>query len=543
MAAMTGASPINFSSMPESPHAQERFEPLGPRDTFDLVVIGGGINGVGIARDAAGRGLSVLLCEQDDLASGTSSASTKLIHGGLRYLEYREFNLVRKALAEREILLAAAPHIVRPLRFVMPHVPGLRPAWMIRAALFLYDHLGRREPLPASSSIDLASHEVGVPLLPGFRKAFVYSDAWVDDARLVVLNALDASGRGAEILTRTRCVAAERGAHRWLVTLESEPGIRRRVVARGLVNAAGPWVLDLLQRLIGTAPRHRLRMVKGSHIVVPRLFDHDHAYLLQNADKRITFAIPYEGAFTLIGTTEVAFRGDPSEAAISSDETAYLCAMTNRYFKRPIAPGNVVWSFSGVRPLLEDEARDSSAVTRDYLLEYDQGDAGTGVRAPLLTVFGGKITTYRKLAEEALDKLAAAFGADRSSRGVASRIRTHWTAGEPLPGGEMPGADFEAFAADFGRRHAWLPPSLAMRYARAYGTRAERLVAGAMCVADLGTAYGPGLHEAEVAYLVAHEWARTADDVLWRRSKLGLHAGKASVDTLAERLAGNVNGP
>jgi glycerol-3-phosphate dehydrogenase len=405
---------------------------MGEEPVYDLLIVGGGINGVGIARDAAGRGLSVLLCEQDDLAGHTSSASTKLIHGGLRYLEYYEFNLVRKALQEREVLLRAAPHIIWPLRFVMPHNRSLRPAWLIRAGLFLYDHLGKRELLPASTSVNLRSHPAGKALQLDLKKGFIYSDAWVDDARLVVLNAMDASERGAAVFTRTRCVSARRAASHWEATLQgSSGGAVQNVKARALVNAAGPWAVNLLRDSLAIAPKRNLRMAKGSHIVVRKLFDHDDAYILQNPDKRIIFAIPFERDFTLIGTTDVEYEGDPARAAISQEETAYLCEMANRYFVRKISPADVAWTYSGVRPLLEDESADLSAVTRDYVLEYDAATE----RAPLLSVFGGKITTYRRLAEEAMDLLAPGLGG----------VRPAWTAGVSLPGGDIANADFNGF--------------------------------------------------------------------------------------------------
>jgi glycerol-3-phosphate dehydrogenase len=448
----------------------------GDCPTYDLLVVGGGINGAGIARDAAGRGLSVLLCEQDDLAAHTSSASTKLIHGGLRYLEYYEFGLVRKSLREREVLLHAAPHIIRPLSFVMPHNPGLRPAWLIRAGLFLYDHLGKRELLPGSQGVDLRTHAAGQPLKPEFTKGFTYSDAWVEDARLVVINALDAAERGARILPRTR----------------------------------------------GMSSHRHLRLAKGSHIVVRRLFEHDHAYLLQNPDKRILFAIPFERDFTLLGTTDVEYEGDPSDASITDPEIAYLCEMANRYFSRGISPADVVWSYSGVRPLLADHAANLSAVTRDYLLECD----ATSERAPLLSVFGGKITTCRLLAEEALDLLAQSL----------SHMKAAWTANAPLPGGDIPNADFAGFFTDFRRSAPWLPEALARRYARAYGTRVDRLLAGARSLTQLGEDYGGGLYDAEIDYLTSQEWARTAEDILWRRSKLGLHVAPETARRLAEKL-------
>lgn len=491
---------------------------------YDMLIVGGGINGVGIARDAAGRGLSVLLCEQDDLAGHTSSASTKLIHGGLRYLEYYEFGLVRKSLLEREVLMRAAPHIIRPLSFVMPHNPGLRPAWLIRAGLFLYDHLARRELLPGSRGVNLRTHAAGQPLKPEFEMGFMYADAWVEDARLVVLNALDAAERGATILPRTRCVSARRHADLWEMTLQPAGGEAAQVVrGRALVNATGPWVMDVLRESLGMQSQRHLRLAKGSHIVVRRLFGHDHAYILQNPDKRILFAIPYERDFTLIGTTDVEYEGDPADASITDAEIAYLCEMANRYFTHSISPADVVWSFSGVRPLLADDAADLSAVSRDYVLECD----ATSERAPLLSVFGGKITTYRRLAEEALDLLAQSL----------PELKSAWTAGAPLPGGDIPNADFEGFLANFRRSVPWLPEALARRYARAYGTRVDRLLAGASGVTQLGEDYGGGLYEAEIDYLTNQEWAQTAEDILWRRSKLGLHVSDETAKRLAARLS------
>ena len=377
-----------------------------PPQSVDVLVVGGGINGAGIARDLAGRGLKVLLCEQDDLARHTSSASTKLIHGGLRYLEYYEFGLVRKALAERERLLKSAPHIMWPLRFVMPHDPSMRPVWMVRLGLFLYDHLARREWLPASGTLNLRQHAAGQPLKPGFSKGFVYSDGWVDDARLVVLNALDAQARGATVLTHCRCETVERTPQGWNAVLRPQKGEPRRVHARALVNATGPWASEFLRTVVGRAGARALRLVKGSHIVVKRLFEHDHAYIFQNADKRIIFAIPYEQAFTLIGTTDIEVHDAPDAARASAEEVAYLCEQANRYFAKPITPADVVWAYSGVRPLLDDESGDAAAVTRDYQLDFDEASAG----APLLSVWGGKITTYRKLAEEAADGLVGAPG-------------------------------------------------------------------------------------------------------------------------------------
>lgn len=487
----------------------------------DVLVVGGGINGAGIARDLAGRGWRVVLVEQDDLAAHTSSSSTKLIHGGLRYLEYYEFSLVRKALQEREVLLKSAPHIMWPLRFVMPHDPSMRPAWLIRMGIFLYDHLARREVLPGSRGVDLRHHPAGAPLQPRFTRGFVYSDGWVDDARLVVLNALDAHEHGATVLTRTRCTAAQRQAEGWTATLQGEDGQVHTVQARALVNAAGPWAEAFLR---GTArPAHgealatrSLRLVKGSHIVVPRCFEHDHAYIFQNPDKRIIFAIPYERDFTLIGTTDVELQGDPRGAAISETETAYLCEQASRYFRRPVRPADVVWSYAGVRPLLEDASGDPSAVTRDYMLE------SSAEGAPVLSVWGGKITTFRKLAEDAATEVGRLLGETRSP----------WTHGAFLPGGDLaawigraqrPDTDFERLVHAVGARHPGLPTPLVRRLARAYGSRIDQVLAGAETAADLGEEVAPGLHEAELKHLRQHEWARTGDDVLWRRSKLGLH--------------------
>ena len=484
-------------------------------EVFDACIVGGGINGAGIARDLAGRGARVLLCEKDDLAAHTSSSSTKLIHGGLRYLEYHEFALVRKALAEREVLLKSAPHIMWPLRFVMPHDRSMRPAWMIRIGLFLYDHLARREVLPASRTVDLRNHPAGKPLKAVFTKGFVYSDGWVDDARLVVLNAVDAVAHGATVLTRTRCVDAVRSATHWRVRLADAGGGEREIHARALVNAAGPWAAQFLGAQAHLARHKSLRLVKGSHIVVRKLFDHDHAYIFQNPDKRIIFAIPYEGDFTLIGTTDVEQHGPIGEAHIDAAETAYLCEQASRYFERPVTPAQVVWSYSGVRPLLEDEAGDPSAVTRDYQLDLDT------TQAPLLTVWGGKITTFRKLAEEAADLLGASLPTTRGA----------WTHGAPLPGGDLsawigaaqrPDSDFTRFVQAVALRHPALPAALLHRLARAYGSRIELLLA-----APLGAEVAPGLHEGELAYLREHEWAQSADDVLWRRSKLGLHMTEA----------------
>jgi len=480
----------------------------------DLLVVGGGINGTGIARDAAGRGLSVLLVEQDDLASHTSSASTKLIHGGLRYLEYGEFRLVREALIERERLLAIAPHIIWPLAFVLPQAQSPRPAWMVRLGLFLYDHLGGRKRLPATRTIHLARDPRGAGLKPGPDRAFVYADCWVEDSRLVVLNALDAAERGADIRTGTRLIAATRDGGAWQARIADAQG-ERTVAARALVNAAGPWVAEVLATLPGTHHDRGVRLIKGSHIVLPRLYDGDHAFMLQNPDRRVVFAIPYERDFTLVGTTDEPWHGAPGPATIDPAETAYLCDTVNRYFARTVAPSDVAWSYSGIRPLYDDHAASASAVTRDYVLDLDDEDGA----APLLSVFGGKITTYRKLAEHALAKLSPVLPAGGN-----------WTAGTPLPGGDMPGADFDAFLAGLIAARPGLPPALLHRLARAYGTRTSAVIGDARSIADLGRCFGGDLFAAEVEYLVAHEWARTAEDILYRRSKLGLHvpAGTAA---------------
>ncbi len=492
----------------------------------DIVVVGGGINGAGIARDAAGRGLSVTLCEKDDLASHTSSASTKLIHGGLRYLEYYEFSLVRKALQEREILLRAAPHIISPLRFVMPHVSHLRPAWMIRLGLFLYDNLSKRNILFGSRSINFKSHVSGRPLQDNFSKGFVYSDAWVDDARLVVLNAREAKELGATILTRTRLISAHMENDGWRVELMTQSGQITRLFARCLVNATGPWVSSFLDKQIqpGRAkPHHAIRLVQGSHIVTKKLFDHHYAYIFQNPDHRIIFAIPYMDDYTLIGTTDLDFTGDPDQVEISADETAYLCGSINTYFRQSISPDDVVWSYSGVRPLVgQEDANNPSAVTRDYHLELETLEN----KAILLSVFGGKITTFRRLAEEAINMVSPLLGVDKPA----------WTATATLPGGDIPKGDFDAFLIDFQCQYPWLPAPLAKRYAHQYGDRATILLQELRNRVELGEELCPGLYEAEARYLMKYEWAREADDILWRRTKLGITASDAQVARLKEWL-------
>jgi glycerol-3-phosphate dehydrogenase len=489
----------------------------------DVLVVGGGINGAGIARDVAGRRLCVVLCERDDLAAHTSSASTKLIHGGLRYLEHYEFGLVKKALAEREVLLRAAPHVVRPLRFVMPHT-GQRPALVIRAGLFLYDRLARRELLPGSESVQLSQHPAGRALRPAFGQAFAYSDAWVDDARLVVLNAMDAAQKGACILPRTACTEAHRESGLWRVTLRKPDGTHKRIAVRCIVNAAGPWAAAFLDGALHRPSPTHLRLVKGSHIVVRRLAGHDDAYLFQHDDGRIVFAIPYERDFTLIGTTDVDFSGDPSAVAIDDAEIRYLCGVANHYFREQVAPADVVWSYAGVRPLLDDASARASAVTRDYRLQLDEGEA------PLLSVFGGKLTTYRKLAEEAADLVCKALGHRAGA----------WTAGACLPGGDLFGAapqsrsvlEFDGWRSRLQVQYDWLDCPLIARYARAYGTRIHTLLQGRASMADMGEEVLPGLFAAELDYLRRHEWASTAEDILWRRTKLGLHLPAGAGATL-----------
>jgi glycerol-3-phosphate dehydrogenase len=494
----------------------------GLKDNCDVLVVGGGINGAGIARDAAGRGLATVLCEQHDLASHTSSASTKLVHGGLRYLEYYDFVLVRKSLLEREVLLASAPHLSWPLRFVLPHDSHLRPAWMIRAGLFLYDHLARRKHLPASRSIDLRRHPAGQPLESRYLKGFEYSDGWVDDARLVATNAIDAFERGADVLTRTACVNLQRDGARWIATLrDTNDGSERNVRARLVVNAAGPWVAEFLDGHTPLRAKHHPRMIRGSHIVVRKLFDHDYAYIFQAPDGRIVFAVPYEGEFTLVGTTESEYTGDLAHPAIVAAEQAYLLDMANRYFQRDLGSQDVVWTFAGLRPLLAASQDDPKSVTRDYVLDFDRSGP------PLLSIYGGKLTTYRKLSETVVDMIAPVLG----------NAGPRWTAATPLPGGDIADGDFDRFVALMRAQHGWLDPALVHRYARAYGTRMQRLLHGCTSMADLGEVVLPGLHAREVDFLRQHEFARTAEDILFRRSKLGVHLGAASIPVLDGWLA------
>jgi glycerol-3-phosphate dehydrogenase len=493
------------------------------RIMFDLAIIGGGINGAGIARDAAGRGLSVLLVEQNDLGSGTSSASTKLIHGGLRYLEHGHFRLVREALVEREVMLRMAPHIIRPMRFVLPARPGLRSALLLRLGLFIYDHLGGRKILPATRRLDLTDDPLGLPLHRGYRRGFEYSDCWVDDARLVVLNAVDAAERGAVIRTRTRCMRAER-SDVWQLVLKAH-GRREVVEARVLVSATGAWVRQVAESVLRLPGRLPVRLVKGSHIVVPRLFDHDRGYIFQTGDRRIVFALPFEQDFTLIGTTDRDFIGNPAGATPTPEEITYLCRVASEYFRQPVGLDEVVWTFAGVRSLHDDGSARAQDVTRDYHLVLDQPFR----KAPLLTVYGGKITTYRRLAEAAMSRLTPIFS-----------MRREWTADAPLPGGDFVHDAVDTIVAQARRNWPFLTESHARRLVRAYGTRIDRVLGGATSMDDLGPVFGADLTAAEVRYLMAQEWAQSADDVLWRRSKLGLRLQQEEREALDRFMTGGI---
>jgi glycerol-3-phosphate dehydrogenase len=488
---------------------------------YDLAVIGGGINGTGIARDAAGRGLRVLLLEQNDLASGTSSASTKLIHGGLRYLEHRWFSLVRQALAEREVLMAMAPHLIRPMRFVLPHEPGTRPFWLLRSGLFIYDHLGGRKFLRATRTIDLARDPLGAPLAGRYRRGFAYSDCRTDDARLVVLNAIDAAERGAAIRTRTRCIRAERSSI-WSLVLEVH-GRRDIASARALVNATGPWVGIFDETVLHRPAPTELRLDQGSHIVVPRLFEHDCGYIFEAFDGRIVFALPFEVDYTLVGTTDRSFSGDPSAVSPTAEETSYLCAVINDHFRARISAADVVWSFSGVRALYDDGSSKPQDTPRDYVLALDAEDA----KAPLLTVYGGKLTTYRRLAEDVINRLAPLLGNDRAG----------WTRRSRLPGGDFALDGIERLLEQTRASWPFLTESHARRLVCSYGTRVERILGNAKHLNDLGPVLGADLTGAEVRYLMTHEWAQTEDDVLWRRSKLGLKVSRAERHRLGRFMA------
>lgn len=489
---------------------------------YDLFIIGGGINGCGIARDAAGRGYSVFLAEMNDLGSGTSRASTKLIHGGLRYLEHYEFRLVRESLMEREVLWGMAPHIIWPLRFVLPHHSGLRPAWLLRLGLFLYDHLGGRKLLPATRTLDMQSHPAGKPLKGQFTKGFEYSDCWVDDARLVVLNARDASAKGAVIRPRTKVVSARRDGAVWTVTTENTASGRETIKARMLVNAAGPWIDDVITGALGNNGAHNVRLVQGSHIVVPKLFDHDRAYIFQNADNRIIFAIPYERDYTLIGTTDRDWPAAPDKVEISPEEIDYLCAAASEYFAKPVRKDDVVWTYSGIRPLYDDGASKAQEATRDYVLKIDGGDG----QAQLLNIFGGKITTFRRLAEHALEKIESVLG----MKGAP------WTRGARFPGGDFAATGFEDLVRSLHQAFPFLSERQARRYARLYGTDARSMLGSASSLNDLGRPFGPDLTEREVDWLVRNEWAMTAEDIAFRRTKAGLAMSSADMSALDRHL-------
>lgn len=477
----------------------------------DLLIIGGGINGAGIAADAAGRGLSVILCEQGDLASSTSSASSKLIHGGLRYLELYDFKLVHEALKEREILLKTAPHLTQPLKFILPHDSHLRPAWLIRLGLFFYDHLARKNVLPNSTQLNLAVSLEGKPLKSVFKVGFSYFDAQTDDARLVIANAISARANGAQILTRTACVKASRQNDGWIAELHNKNTNEKiEIQTKAIVNASGPWVTDVLQRVLSAPAAQQIKLVKGSHIMTNKLYDGDHAYILQNKDQRIVFVIPYQNQFSLIGTTDVLFSGDPSTATISIEEIHYLCNAINYYFAKTITENDIVWSYAGVRPLFGggDHLQEPAKISREYHLELNDENG----KAPLLSIFGGKITTYRKLAEHALEKLQRYFPTMTKS----------WTASAFLPGGDLQGQSLTQFIAMMQHKYSWLPSAILSRYAHSYGSMLEAVLDNATCLADMGEDWGAGLYEKEIHYLLKNEWAQTVDDIIWRRSKLGL---------------------
>ncbi len=490
----------------------------------DLLVVGGGINGAGIARDAAGRGLSVTLCDKGDLACATSSASSKLIHGGLRYLESYEFRLVREALKEREVLLENAPHLIRPMRFIMPHAKDLRPVWMIRIGLFLYDHLGGRRALPGSKTLVLNSNGYGAGLKPEFTRGFTYFDCWADDARLVIANARGAADLGARILPRTRFDGAAVEDGRWRARLsDTESGQSIEVKARGLVNAAGPWVNQVIEHVPSANRKMRILLVKGSHIAVPRIYDGDYAMILQNDDGRVVFIIPYEDKYSVIGTTDVPIGDDPEGVSISEDEIEYLCRAVNRYLADPVSADQIEWTYAGVRPLYDDGQTDPSKVTRDYELEVQVSTQD----CVLLNVFGGKLTTYRRLAEHALEKLSDHF----------PQMSASWTQDAPLPGGSLPAESFDAFVAELKRSYGFMPPRHLHELARRHGANCGAILEGATGLEDLGLCFGDGLYAREVDYLCDFEWARTVEDILWRRTKCGLEITSEDRERLESYLA------
>lgn len=497
----------------------------------DIFIIGGGINGVGIARDAAGRGYKVVLCEMNDLASGTSNWSSKLVHGGLRYLEHYEFSLVRKALTEREILWAAAPHIIRPMRFILPHHRHLRPAWLLRLGLFLYDHIGGRKRLPATKTVNLETGIYGKPLKAMFKKGFQYSDCQVDDARLVVLNAMDARQKGAEICLNSRCISARREDGKWTVETRNElTGEARHHSADLVINATGPWVDHVLGSAFGQGDTQNIRMVQGSHIVVPRLYDHDNCYIFQNADDRIIFAIPFAQNSTLIGTTDLDFQGDPAKARISDDEIDYLCTAASKYFENPVRRQDIIWTFCGVRPLFDDGASTAQEATRDYVFRRDLGPGDTQQNAPLINIFGGKITTYRILAEKMMEEIEDLIG----------RKGRPWTAKTCLPGGDIATGRFDDFVEKTCSRYPFMATEEVKRLCRAYGTNVTMVLGNAHSADQLGRDFGAGLREVEIRYLMINEWARCADDVVWRRSKLGLAMSDKQIASLDKWMSDEV---
>ena len=486
---------------------------------IDLLVIGGGINGSGIARDAAGRGLKVTLCEKDDLASHTSSSSTKLIHGGLRYLENYDFLLVRHSLQEREVLLRSAPHIIWPLRFILPHHDGLRPRWMLRLGLFLYDYIGGRKKLPASRSVNLVKHVAGAFLKLKFTHAFEYSDCWVQDARLVVLNARDAAAHGASILTHTECTRLQRHNDHWRITLrDKRNGLEKTINSRAVINASGPWVDKTLGLYENASHKRSVRLVKGSHIVVSKLFDHPYPYIFQNPDGRIIFAIPFEHDYTLIGTTDLDFKDDPNEVKINQQEIDYLCQSVSEYTACPVTVDQVIWSYSGIRPLFDDAKNNASKVTRDYVLDLDTNGA------PVVSVYGGKVTTYRKLSEQVVDQLKQPLDFNAPA----------WTGQAILPGGDIAQADFESFVTQMKNRYEWLEENVLADYCRNYGSEIDTLLGKSQSMSELGEHFGGGLYQCEVEYLIQHEWACHVDDILWRRTKKGLRLNKEEVNHLKQ---------
>ncbi len=499
---------------------------LGNEIMYDLLVIGGGINGVGIARDAAGRGLKTALCEKDDLASHTSSASSKLIHGGLRYLENYEFRLVRESLGERETLLRAAPHIIWPIRIVLPVEKGMRPAWMLRIGLFIYDNLAKRALLPSTKTLNLRSAKQGEALKEHLVKGFEYSDCWADDARLVALNAMDAAHRGADIRTHTECIGLERHADHWSATLKNDQGMNETINAKMIINAAGPWVDKVLGKVGSINNASGVRLVKGSHIIVDKLYDGDHAYLFQSPDGRVIFSMPYENHYTLIGTTEAKWELENGEVHISDEETNYLCGAVNEYFQKQITPDDVIWSYAGVRPLYDDKSDNASTVTRDYVFNLEEGD-----RAPMLSIYGGKLTTYRKLSEHAMEKISHIF----------PNIGAAWTKGASLPGGDIEFDALPALKSSMAAQYSWLDSKIIHRMVDAYGTKINAILEGKNSIAEMGHDYGAGLYEAEIAYMEDHEFAKSMEAVLWRRSKLGLHMSDAQIKAVEARFAQKTN--